>query len=190
MSGEQNPTGGTRWRSDALAEAVARLESEMDAAWAAFLAELGTAAGTPDETALAWIVVADPAAYAWRVVDAALDRLSCDDCGSALGKGPGCDRCAYYDRLRYAAVELDRVGVPRGNEHAIRVSCAVARNRDRYSPRARAGYELLLPDLLAGALPTTPQAQAAKALINKLTPAECDAVTSLAEIERLASGRA
>jgi hypothetical protein len=70
------------------------------------------------------------------------------------------------------------------------VSCAVARNRDRYSPRARTGYEVLLPDLLAGALPTTPQAQAAKALINKLTPAECGAVTSLVEIERVARGRA
>lgn len=179
----------TRWRSNALAQATARLEAEMDQAWAAFLADLATAPGTPDETALAWIVVDDPAAYAWRVVDAALDRLSCNDCGSALTKGLGCGRCAYYDRVRYAAIEVDRMGVPQGNEHAIRVACAVTRNRHRYSPRARAGYEVLLPDLLSGPLPTTRQARAAKALINKLTPAECDRVTSLAEIERVARGR-
>ena len=51
------------------------------------------------------------------------------------------------------------------------------------------GYELLLPDLVAGALPTTGQAQAGKALINKLTDDECDRVTSLAQVEKLACGR-
>lgn len=51
------------------------------------------------------------------------------------------------------------------------------------------GYELLLPALLAGDLPTTPQAQAAKALINRLTPEECDQVATFAEVERLAHSR-
>lgn len=72
----------------------------------------------------------------------------------------------------------------------MRVASAVTRTRDRYTPRARAGYELLLPDLLAGHLPTTPEAQAAKALINRLTPDECDRVASLAEAEDLVGGRA
>ncbi|MGC5053782.1 hypothetical protein ACLQ2S_20265 [Micromonospora sp. DT48] len=66
---------------------------------------------------------------------------------------------------------------------------ALARTRHRYSPRARVGYELLLPELAAGALPTTPQAQAAKALINKLTDDECDRVVNFAQVEELARGR-
>jgi hypothetical protein len=54
------------------------------------------------------------------------------------------------------------------------VSSAVARTRHRYTPRARAGYELLLPDLLAGALPTTAEAQRAKHLINQLSDDELE----------------
>lgn len=47
----------------------------------------------------------------------------------------------------------------------------------------------MLPDLVAGLLPTTAQAQAAKALINKLTPDECDTVVSLAEVAELTRDR-
>jgi hypothetical protein len=57
------------------------------------------------------------------------------------------------------------------------------------SARARVGYELLLPALLAGELPATGQAQAAKALINTLTPEECDEVTTIAEVEDLTRDR-
>ncbi|MEU4593623.1 hypothetical protein [Micromonospora aurantiaca (nom. illeg.)] len=91
--------------------------------------------------------------------------------------------------MRFGARERDRPHVPPGNEHALRVATAVTRSRHRYSPRARVGYELVLPDLLAGALPTTPQAQAAKAFINTLTDDECDRVVSLAEVVKLARGR-
>ena len=105
-----------------------------------------------------------------------------------LTTGPvDCGRCEYVHGMRFAAREVDRPDVPPGNEHAIRVASAVARTRDRYSPRARAGYELLLPALIAGELPTTPQAQAAKAAINRLTPAECDTVTTLDEVLRRGS---
>jgi hypothetical protein len=91
--------------------------------------------------------------------------------------------------MRFGAREVDRPNVPAGNEHAIRVAFAVAHTRGRYSPRARVGYELLLPDLLAGTLPSTDQAQAAKALINKLTPQECDEVTSIAGVKDLTHNR-
>jgi hypothetical protein len=176
------------WRSPELAEAVERLEAELDQAWAQMLDDMGVAPRTPDEAALAWLIVNDPSAYAWRVVDAAQDCLTCQECGTGLARGT-CDQCVFYDRMRFGAAEVDRPDIPRGNEHAIRVAFAVARNRERYAPRARAGYEMLLPALVGGALPTTSQAQSAKALINKLTPEECDRVTSMAEVERLARGR-
>ncbi|NUS00717.1 MAG: hypothetical protein HOV67_36320, partial [Kribbellaceae bacterium] len=73
-------------------------------------------------------------------------------------------------------------GVPPGNEHAIRVSSAVARTRHRYTPRARAGYELLLPDLLDGVLPTTAQAQRAKHLINQLSDEDLERLIVPADI--------
>jgi hypothetical protein len=61
---------------------------------------------------------------------------------------------------------------------------SVARTRHRYSPRARAGYELLLPDLLVGTLPTTPQAQRTKDLINQLTDDEVERIITLADLQR------
>ena len=90
--------------------------------------------------------------------------------------------CDQANGFRFGAREVDRPGVPPGNEHAIRVSSAVARTRHRYSPRARAGYELFLPDLLAGALPTTAQAQHAKHLINQLTDDEVEHLVTPADL--------
>lgn len=178
------------WRSPVLARTVSDIEAELDRAWVRLLGEMEVAAGSDAETALCWLVVDDPTAHEWRVVDAAIDRLRCPDCGAGLTRGPvTCQRCTYQHGMRFAGCEEDRPGVPPGNEHAIRVAFAVARARARYSPRARVGYELLLPDLVAGTLPTTRQAQAAKALINKLTPQECDRVTTLADVERLAATR-
>lgn len=178
------------WRSGVLAQTVSRLEAEIDQAWAELLAGMRIAPGSPDETALAWLVADDPGGRDWRVVDAALDRLVCTECAAVLTHGPAdCGRCEYYNGMRFAAREVDRPNVPVGNEHAIRVALAVARTRDRYTARARVGYELALPGLVAGELPTTAQAQAAKALINRLTPEECDRVTTFADVERLARGR-
>ncbi|MEV0153353.1 hypothetical protein AB0H57_06360 [Micromonospora sp. NPDC050686] len=178
------------WRSDLLAGTVAGIEAEIRRAWQRLLRELDVTPGSPDETELAWLVVADPAAYDWRTVDGALDRLFCPECRRGLARGPAsCETCEFHHRMRFGAREVDRPHVPPGNEHGLRVASAVARFRHRYSPRARVGYELVLPKLVAGRLPTTPQAQAGKALINKLTADECDRVTSCAEVEALAKGR-
>ncbi|MBY8873283.1 hypothetical protein K7640_15725 [Micromonospora sp. PLK6-60] len=178
------------WRSPLLADTVAGIEAEIRRAWQDLLGELDVAPGSPDETELAWLVAADPAEYDWRTVDGALDRLVCPDCHQRLARGPAsCETCEFHHRMRFGAREVDRPHVHPRNEHGLRVASAVARFRHRYSPRARVGYELLLPDLVAGWLPTTPQAQAGKALINKLTDDECDRVTSLAEVESLARGR-
>ncbi|MEU2616361.1 hypothetical protein ABZ570_33090 [Micromonospora sp. NPDC007271] len=124
------------WRSTSLARTIGEIEAELDLAWARLLSELDVAPGSPDETALSWLVVENPAEHDWRIIDAALDRLTCTECGSTLTKGPAtCQRCTYHHGLRFAAREVDRPNVPAGNEHAIRVSFAVARNRTRYSAR-------------------------------------------------------
>lgn len=178
------------WRSTSLAHTIGEIEAQLELAWARLLGELEVSPGSADETALGWLVVDNVAEHDWRIVDAALDRLTCPECGFILTRGPAtCQRCTYYHGVRFGAREVDRPDVPAGNEHAIRVSFAVARNRTRYSPRARVGYELVLPALVAGALPTTEEAQAAKALINKLTPEECDQVATLADVEELVRTR-
>ncbi|MGW0433049.1 hypothetical protein ACWDV4_10985 [Micromonospora sp. NPDC003197] len=179
------------WRSTLVAQVIGGIQAELDLAWAGLLSDVDVAPDSPDETALSWLVIDNPQEYDWRVVDAALDRLTCTECGSTLTGGPAsCQRCTYYHEMRFAAREVDRPNVPAGNEHAIRVSFAVARSRrTRYAARVRVGYELVLPDLVAGGLPTTKQAQAARALINKLTPEECERVTTFAEIEELARTR-
>ena len=101
-------------------------------------------------------------------MDGALKQLTCTECGSGLAAGPlGCAACDLANGYRFAARET-------GTEHALRVSSAVARTRHRYTPRARTGYELVLPCLLAGKIPTTPQAQRAKDRINQLSDQELD----------------
>ncbi|GIG68065.1 hypothetical protein [Phytomonospora endophytica] len=178
------------WRSVLLAETIGGLEAELGAAWARLLAEMGVEAGSPEEAALKLLVVEDPAEHEWRVVDAALDRLECVECGSVLARGPvTCRRCAFHHDARFAAREVDRVDVPPGNEHAVRVAFAVARGGRRYNARVRAGFELSLPLVVAGELPTTRQAQAARALLDRLTPEECERVTTFGEVAVLARGR-
>ncbi|MET9311422.1 hypothetical protein ABZX12_06325 [Kribbella sp. NPDC003505] len=165
--------------------ALRRVEDSIEAAWDSFCADSGVAPGTAAACELAEVVLQDTSEFDWRIVDGALNRLTCPDCGSTLGAGdsgcPGCDRANGF---RFAARETDRPDVPPGNEHAIRVCSAVARTRHRYSPRARAGYELLLPDLLDGVLPTTPEAQRAKHLVNQLTDDELEHLLTPADLHR------
>ncbi|GIH95018.1 hypothetical protein ACFFMN_17045 [Planobispora siamensis] len=151
------------------ARCLALVDALVEEGWRAFLGrEFGTAepAGK-DETAIAEMVVDEPSRHDWRVVDAALDRLTCAGCGSRLGRGPrGCPPCDLADGFRYSAIETDRPGVPPGNEHAIRVGVSVLRAAHRQSPRTVLGWRSGLPALLEGFLPTTAQAQAMRARIN------------------------
>lgn len=164
--------------------ALRQVEDSIDAAWTAFCTQSQVTPGTREARELAEVVLQNTSEFDWRIVDGALEQLACPDCGSTLGSGhTTCARCNQANGFRFAARETDRPGVPPGNEHAIRVSSAVARTRHRYSPRARAGYELLLPDLLAGALPTTAQAQRAKDRINRLTDNELEHLLTPADLE-------
>ncbi|RKS08840.1 hypothetical protein DFP74_4562 [Nocardiopsis sp. Huas11] len=173
-----------------MARALAEIAAQVERAWsrtlARFEAEPGSAAGTD----LARLVAAEPDQFDWRVVDAALERLSCPACGRALGSGArGCGPCDEADGYRYAARESDRPGVPPGNEHAVRVAWSVSRHPHRHTPRAACGFELGLPVVHAGHLPTTAQAQSYRAMIDRLTETEVERVASLAELAALAGRR-
>ncbi|OXM47115.1 hypothetical protein [Amycolatopsis alba] len=172
------------------AKALSAVEATIETRWRSFLVEYGVTAGAKEEADLAEMVVADTSAFEWRVVDAALDRLPCADCGNGLGAGPaGCENCDRADGFRFAAIETDKPATPPGTEHGLRVATAVARTRHRYGARARCGFELGLPVLLSGELPSTAQAQAYRAAINKLTEEECERVTSFEEVACLSSRR-
>ncbi|GAA0516412.1 hypothetical protein GCM10011581_46320 [Saccharopolyspora subtropica] len=122
------------------------------------------------ETEVAELVAAEPDRHDWRVVDAALDRITCDRCGDRLGRGPvDCAACELAHGLRYAAIETDRPGVPPGNEHAVRVNVSVVRRPQATSAPEVLVRRLLLPALLVGFLPTTAEAQRLKAVVNEDT---------------------
>ncbi|MGW0613154.1 hypothetical protein [Streptomyces sp. NPDC002788] len=147
------------------------MDGIIEAEWAAFLRSRGAAAGDDRERVLAGTVAAEPDRYDWRVVDAALDRLVCPDCGDRLARGPaGCPACDLAHGFRYAAIETDRPGVPPGNEHAIRVNVSVVRRPQVSSESEVLVRRLLLPLLLAGFLPTTQEAQRMSALMKKSPP--------------------
>ncbi|MEV0226142.1 hypothetical protein [Streptomyces sp. NPDC050704] len=125
------------------------------------------------DVVLAEMVAAEPDRHDWRVVDAALDRLVCSECGDRLSRGPvGCSACDLAHGFRYAAIETDRPGVPPGNEHAIRVNVSVVRRPQGTSENEVLARRLLLPVLLIGLLPATEEAQRMSALIKRSSPTQ------------------
>ncbi|SEL29360.1 hypothetical protein [Nonomuraea pusilla] len=141
----------------------------VEAGWREFLrAEFGAAQEPSDVRLVAEMVVDEPNRHPWRVVDAAYDRLTCAECGGRLSRGPAsCSACGFANGFRYSAIEVDRPGVPPGNEHALRVNVAVVRRPDGVSASEVLMRRLSLPLLLEGRLPTNAQAQATKALVQK-----------------------
>ncbi|MGW6540533.1 hypothetical protein ACWGBV_03465 [Streptomyces sp. NPDC055051] len=141
---------------------AAKADVIVDGAWQEFARDMGGPRGLTATETESWarLVVEDLAAYGWRVVDAAFDRISCTTCGHALSRGPAhCAECAEAHGYRYGAVEADRPGVPPGNEHAIRVNVSAVRRPQGLSGPELTARRLVLPYLLIGRLPTTAQAQ-------------------------------
>ncbi|WP_459799175.1 hypothetical protein [Herbidospora sp. RD11066] len=148
------------------ADCLALVDAIVESVWPGLLREYGSSA---DERTLAEMVVDEPQAHDWRVVDAAMDRVPCGECGAFLGRGPvGCGPCDLAHGFRFSARETDRAGVPPGNEHAIRVNVAIIRNPHRSgSAMDLWGRRALLSPMLAGWLPTIREAQRAGALIKR-----------------------
>ncbi|MBS2536249.1 hypothetical protein KGQ20_26140 [Catenulispora sp. NF23] len=125
------------------------------------------------ESTLAELVLAEPDRHDWRIVDAAYDRLTCEECGERLSRGPvGCSACDLAHGFRYAAIETDRPGAQPGNEHAVRVNISVVRRPRVTSESELLARRLVLPLLLIGSLPTTEQAQRVSTLIKKAPAAK------------------
>lgn len=135
--------------------------------WRRFRAEWGD----ESEAEVAGLVVAEPDQHDWRVVDAALDRITCGECGGPLSRGPmDCAACNLAHGFRYAAIETDRPGVPPLNEHGVRVNVSVVRRPQMTSAKELLARRLLLPALLVGFLPTNAEAQHMSALIKGGAP--------------------
>ncbi|WP_190817329.1 hypothetical protein [Saccharopolyspora pogona] len=122
--------------------------------------------GDESEAEVAGLAVAEPDRHDWRVVDAALDRITCDECGGPLSRGPvDCAACNLAHGFRYAAIETDRPGVQPLNEHAVRVNVSVVRRPQVTSAKELLARRLMLPVVLVGFLPTTAEAQRMSALV-------------------------
>lgn len=110
------------WRNTTLAQTIDEIGAQLDLAWARLLSELDVAPGSPDETALSWLVVDNPAEHDWHIVNAALDRLTCTECGSTLTRGSAtCQRCTYYHGMRSPEHEERSAGYPtfRGRTRSV-----------------------------------------------------------------------
>lgn len=152
-------------RCRALVDAI--VEDE----WFAFRRQQDVDDGHEGELATA--VVHEPHLFDWRVVDAAYDRLACDECGQRLSRGPAsCSECEFMHGFRYAAIETDRPAAQPGNEHGVRVNVSVLRRPQAISESELVARRFALPVLLIGLLPTTEQAQRISALIKKAPSAD------------------
>ncbi|HZM81407.1 MAG TPA: hypothetical protein VFC19_37245 [Candidatus Limnocylindrales bacterium] len=159
--GEWEPAG-----APVCSRCAALIDEIVESGWRSFLDREFGAVSAVEERAIGEMVAQEPERHEWRVYDAALDRIVCHECGSRLGRGPAnCHPCQLADGNRYASIEIDRPGVPPGNEHAIRVNVAVLRRAHILSPAELMGRRLLLPMLIAGELPTTAEAQRAAKLL-------------------------
>ncbi|MDS1272474.1 hypothetical protein RIF23_19485 [Lipingzhangella sp. LS1_29] len=158
------------------------VDTIVEGEWSSFLGRCR--AGPKDEATFAALVTDEPDQHDWRVVDAALDRLRCPECGGPLSRGPvGCASCDRAHGFRYAAIERDQPGAPPRNEHAVRVHVSVVRRPAVTSQRELLVRRLLLPFLLTGVLPSTQEAQRISALARETSAGQRARVVERAILE-------
>ena len=155
------------------------IESIWLADWEALLAQEGFAApltpwpktpgltqdanatSSPEETLLARVVIDEFGRHPWTVVDTAMSRLRCSQCGAELGEAyQTCGECG----MAFGASILCEFEAT-GNEHALHIGRWVLRYPQRHSPSAVAAWRLSMPRLLTGWLPSTEDAQRIMGLI-------------------------
>jgi hypothetical protein len=142
------------------AHCASLVDALVEEGWREYVAAAFGELDVAEEREIARMVADEPQHHDWRVFDAALDRLTCPECGGRLGVGPlDCAPCEVAHGNRYAAIEIDRPGVPPGNEHAVRVNVSVVRKPHMTSPQELLARRLLLPLLLVGQMPSTAHAQ-------------------------------
>ena len=168
--------------------ALAIVNASIAASWA----DHARTSPETDDRAIARAIFAEPSGWEWRLVDAALDHIRCDECGARLGSGPrGCPECDFADGHRFAGRETNPPGALPGNEHAIRVSSAVLRAPRRYPVSAVRGNELFLPLFLAGDMPTREEQERFEAAVKRGLPPGVDlsVAQTFAQLVALATGR-
>ncbi|MDX1995903.1 MAG: hypothetical protein SF029_26210 [bacterium] len=146
------------------------IERYWDADWAALLAEEDITAGSDDELLLAQVVVEEESRHPWTVVDSAMKRLHCPECGGELcGGAVDCEQCKFaFGWLWLYDQEAGRQGQMTLNEHALRVGRYVVRHPHRYSDFVNRGWRSNLPLILTGQLATVDQAQEMARLAREL----------------------
>ncbi len=119
--------------------------AEVDRPWQTAWAELPDA--DPERVADA------PAGdYPWACVDWALRQLRCQGCGGELAAGaPDCVGCATADAARWELVP----STP--HEVALRTAVVVLRTPTWRRQAVTSTWRLLLPFVVAGAVPTGPE---------------------------------
>ncbi|MCP2164825.1 hypothetical protein LX83_001665 [Goodfellowiella coeruleoviolacea] len=133
--------------------------------WQALLAERRVEAGGVAERELAARVLGEPVGrVAWTCVDWALCLLRCAQCGAELGTGAReCVSCTMASDNRWAWHHQCPPSAITANEHNLRVAREALRAPHRHRATIVAGWRLVMPFLLAGAVVTNGQAQRIRA---------------------------
>lgn len=131
------------------------LESYLLADWAALLERESVAAGTPDETLLAQVVLQETDRHPWTVVNIAMTLLTCSTCGHELGsRYTECGECG----MAFGSAITAEYKVPMYS-HSLHVGRFVLRHPHQHSANSIMGWRLSMPRVLTGWIPTTQQAQ-------------------------------
>ena len=155
------------------------IESIWLADWEALLAQEHIAAGSPEETLLARVVVDEFGRHPWTVVDIAMSLLRCSQCGAELGEAYAtCGECG----MAFGSSILCEFEAS-GNEHALHIGRWVLRYPQRHSPSAVAAWRLSMPRLLTGWLPSTEDAQRVMAMIKAGRMAEVTELVKRLDLE-------
>ncbi|MCX6046579.1 MAG: hypothetical protein NT075_15855 [Chloroflexi bacterium] len=154
------------------------IERFWEADWQALLAHEQIVAELADETLLAQVVIAELDDHLWTIVDMAMRRIRCEECGQELGGGPiQCAACQFaFGNLWWHDIDAGRQGVMTHNEHALRVGRYVIRHPHRYSNAIATGWRMNMPRIVTGWLPPGQDARRYATILKQEKIMDWDAV--------------